>query len=56
MALFIECLLWWMVAVALILRWFNVSSQDVDGEDECWPIASGKHETPHARDGALSES
>ena len=53
MALFIECLLWWMLAVAGILRWFHVFSQEVDAEDENWPVAASRYEAP---DGAVSES
>jgi hypothetical protein len=47
MTLFIEktWFLWWMFAVVLILRWFHVSSVDIDAEEGTLPIASGKHES-----------
>jgi hypothetical protein len=51
MSLFIEqtWFLWWIVAVVFILRWFHVSSQDVDATGKNLPIAVSRHEEPDAR-------
>jgi hypothetical protein len=51
MTLFIEktWFLWWIFAVVFILRWFHVSSVDIDAEDESPPIASSKNEAEGVR-------
>jgi hypothetical protein len=51
MTLFIEKTwpLWWMLAVIIILRWFHVTSADIDAEIEKLPTRTCEHDTRGVR-------